>query len=358
MLRDYSNTKSTRFRIFMSGIVQAVTRAISRSRANSPEPQAPEPQVSRHSRRGGTLNPDQVEALLGNDVRLPMTDDAKYEFAHKMRLLLSRGHKVWIQAVWGHQEETEQYTVIGQVYLKNRNDPDHSELKARWDDEQDMEYSFPFPDIDSYSLAIAKVQARMPGGERVEHLPSVDRLTISDPKNFSPIEPKTWGPWIESPDEFKPRELVRELRDTKEFGVRFNPPLVRERLFEMLVQWIYAARKLAEWTDENFYNIAKIIIEELRNHYWAAAGAPVEKVQQRLHQVKNPDDTYGRIMLEETSKQSRRVRATQPPLCFNCRMPGHLRANCPRLKDFHRGVASGGTKTPVSYTRAERRTIH
>ena len=180
VLRDYSNTKSTRFRIFMSGIVQAVTRAISRSRANSPEPQAPEPQVSRHSRRGGTLNPEQVEALLGNDVRVPMTDDAKYEFAHKMRLVLSRGHKVWIQAVWGHKEETEQYTVIGQVYLKNRNDPDHSELKARWDDEQDMEYSFPFPDIDYYSLAIAKVQARMPGGERVEHLPSVDRLTISD----------------------------------------------------------------------------------------------------------------------------------------------------------------------------------
>ena len=107
----------------------------------------------------------------------------------------------------------------------------------------------------------------MPGGARVERLPSLDRLSLSDPKNFSPIEPKTWGTWIEALDEFKPRELVRELREYKEFGVRFNPPLVRERLFEMLIQWTYAARKLAEWTDENFYNIAKIVIQELCNHY-------------------------------------------------------------------------------------------
>ena len=62
-------------------------------------------------------------------------------------------------------------------------------------------------------------------------------------------------------------------------------------------------------------------------------------------------------MLEETSKQSRRVLPAQPPVCYNCRMPGHIRANCPRSQqDFRRGVASGGAKTP--YGRAERRTIH
>ena len=297
--------------------------------------------------------------MQGEDIGTPLSDSAKSEFAQKVRFLLTRGHRVWIRAVWGHKDDGARHTVTGRVYFLDPDDPVSSELKARWDDEPDVAYGFPFPDIHYFSIEIAKVQARMPGGEHVENpVNSLARVPASDPKDFSPVIPKTWGPWIEADDEFKPRELVRELRDTPELGIRFNPPPMRERLFQLLVKWIYAARQLQDWTTGYFYEIATGLIEELRNHYWAAAGAPVERVQQRLHQVSTPEDAYGKVMLEEQLKQTRiNRRQGQPPLCFNCRAPGHVRANCPQLRQpvFSRGVASGAAVGQQMNRRGERR---
>ena len=226
--------------------------------------------------------------------------------------------------------------------LRIQKDP-NSEIKARWDDDPDIEYSFPFPDISYYDLSFVKVQARMPGGQRVSD-PIQSEVGVENPKAFSVIFPLTWKSYIYSEDDFKPRELIRELRDAPQLGVRFNPPPIRERLFTILTKWIYAARELGTWT-EDFVAIATMLIEELRTHYWAAAGAPVDRVQQRLHQVEDPNDVFGKMMLEEQLKQTRISRRANP-VCYNCRKPGHIRANCPLLTQiFQRGVASGAARS-------------
>ena len=250
-----------------------------------------------------------------------------------------------------------QYPVVTGSALYRRRDSRlwNSEIKARWDDDPDIEYSFPFPDISYYDLSFAKVQARMPGGQRVSD-PIQSEVGVENPKAFSVIFPLTWKSYIYSEDDFKPRELIRELRDAPQLGVRFNPPPIRERLFTILTKWIYAARELGTWT-EDFVAIATMLIEELRTHYWAAAGAPVDRVQQRLHQVEDPNDVFGKMMLEEQLKQTRISRRANP-VCYNCRKPGHIRANCPLLTQiFQRGVASGAARSH-QMVRSERRTIH
>ena len=81
-----------------------------------------------------------------------------------------------------------------------------------------------------------------------------------------------------------------------------------------------------------------MLVEELRNHYWASTGAPVERVQQRLHKDDDPNDRYGQIMTEEQLRSNRPRASKGGRVCFNCRQPGHYRNQCPLLH-------SAGTKT-------------
>ena len=121
-------------------------------------------------------------------------------------------------------------------------DPNSTELFAEWDGDKNTAYRFPHPEINYHSLELAHVRAQMPGGKPVEDLiPTFERVRITDPKGFSPYDPVTWQPWIDTDDLFKPRELIRELREAPQLGVRFNPPPQRERLFKMLTEWVYAA---------------------------------------------------------------------------------------------------------------------
>ena len=147
---------------------------------------------------------------------VPLSEEALREFADKTNLLLSRGYRVFVQAVWSERGDQDRYTVTGRVYFKNPKDP-NSEIKARWDDDPDIEYSFPFPDISYYDLSFVKVQARMPGGQRVSD-PIQSEVGVENPKAFSVIFPLTWKSYIYSEDDFKPRELIRELRDAPQLG--------------------------------------------------------------------------------------------------------------------------------------------
>ena len=296
------------------------------------------------------LSTDQVANLLrdGNGVD-PMTENEKQQFSKKVRTLLEKGFKVQIQATWAERGEDVNQTVVDKVYRKKAKNSDEFDIWALWEDGPDNEYEFPHPLIDYFALSIVKIYKAMPGGQpRDEQLAALEGMQVRDPPKFSSFVPLTWAAWIDSLDEFKPRELVRELRETPELGVRFNPPAHRERLFAILVKWIYAARVMEGWKDEQFICIAEMLIEELRNHYWAAAGAPVERVQQRLHKDDDPQDRYGQIMTEEQLRVNRLPRVVKGArVCYNCRQTGHVRAQCPRLQSgapqpvFRGGVASG-----------------
>ena len=103
----------------MSGIVDAVRRAVSMTRAESPPPVAPDPPASRRrgprrERRDGTLNPEQVE---DRETRL-MTDVEKGEFQARIVDILRAKRKVRIKAVWAEQGDDFQQVVEGSVSFK------------------------------------------------------------------------------------------------------------------------------------------------------------------------------------------------------------------------------------------------
>ena len=249
----------------MSRIAEAVRRTLSLSRAQSPEPDDPVQSTRRTRER--TLNPDEVNQPPQNDRVMP--GSRLEEFCERVRVFLRKGHKVKVQAEWSEQGDDFTTTVTGTVKFRYR-DKSRQELRAEWDDCPGTGYPFPHPRILYYDLDIVKVEAKMPDGEVLEPgEEEIGSLQISDPREFSAVRPRTWGPWINSQDEFKPRELVRELREYPQFGVRFNPPPHRERIFKILTEWIYAARELETWDDGHFVKVAEMLIEELRNAYWA-----------------------------------------------------------------------------------------
>ena len=115
-------------------------------------------------------------------------------------------------------------------------------MVAKWDDEPNKSYPFPHPRIRYFALEIVQVDSCMPDGTEDGSLAAqqaemdLRAVVPDDPKNFSPYDPTTWGPWLNAGDEFKARDLIRELRDAPQLGVRFNPPPQRERLFKLLIE--------------------------------------------------------------------------------------------------------------------------
>ena len=86
------------------------------------------------------------------------------------------------------------------------------------------------------------------------------------------------------------RDLIRDLRAAPEFGLLFHPPPIRERLFKIIQDWVYAARMYPIWREEYFLSIVQTAIEELRNHYWASQGIPIENLQLKLHKDDDAKD--------------------------------------------------------------------
>ena len=200
-----------------------------------------------------------------------------------------KGYEVTVQAVWGHIGEAHRETVLGNISLKEDGSGD---LEAKWADEPGMAYDFPFPEIHYYELHIISVRARMPGGRRVEDAEKISIAPITDPAKFTSYDALTWGPWLESVDELRVRDLIRDLRTAPEFGLLLNPPPIRERLFKMIIEWINAARVYPQWREEHFLAIVRTAIEELRNNYWNAAGIPIENLQLKLHKEAEGKDAY------------------------------------------------------------------
>ena len=290
-----------------------------------------------------------------------LTNTAKEEFISKVVGLLRKDYEVKVEAVWSRPGDNIRQAVVGDMHLKYPNDSSSVELVAEWDGDVNTYYRFPLPDIVYHSLTVVRVRANMPGDQPAETLlPSFERIRITDPKSFSAYDPVTWQPWIYTDDMFKPRELIRELREAPLLGVRFNPPPQRERLFTVLIEWIYAARHTEDWMEKHNLAIAELIIEELRNHYWAAAGVAVERVQQRLHRDVDPKGRYGQLVVDEQLRARTQVRSFhRRPFCFSCRQLGHIRADCLNMghatqthfrstpsanQDFRGGVAGGAVR--------------
>ena len=353
----YSDTPSLTFLLRMSGILNTVRRTLSMGRQQSPvreDPSSPNPvdPSLQYGEQRTTLNPEQVAALLrGGTGSAAMSGEAKAEFAQKVQTLIAKGYDVSVEAVWGHQGDAVRDTVTGNVRLKSDGS---GTMEAVWTDDPGMAYDFPFPDIEYYSLEIVRVRAKMPGGRKADEEPKTPNAPITDPARFTANDPLTWGPWLESEDELRVRDLIRDLRAHPEFGLLLNAPPIRERLFKIVQEWIQAARIYPFWREEHFMEIVRTAIEELRNNYWASSGIQVERVQLKLHKDDETKDAYSKAVAEEklrnmtVSKQS-----TNRPafLCYRCHKPGHFRANCPlnqsstRLTPGFRGGVTSGTSS-------------
>ena len=334
----------------MAGILNTVRRTLSMGRQDSPPPRDPHEPVSPTFQQTGeqrhTLNPEQVAALLrGGDGAEAMTEEVKLQFAAKVKSLLERGYEVSVEAVWGHIGETHRQTVIGVIALKGDGS---GNLEAKWADEPGMAYDFPFPDINYFSLEITSVRAVMPGGRKTDETPPTSKI-ITDPAKFTTYEPLTWGPWLESEDELRVRDLIRDLRAAPEFGLLFNSPPIRERLFKIIQEWVYAARVFPMWREEHFLAIVQTAIEELRNHYWSSQGIPIENLQLKLHKEDETKDAYSKVVADEKLRQLRTTKMTKPGLlCYKCHKPGHFRAQCPILNQPVQRTNTSGFRLGVT----------
>ena len=207
---------------------------------------------------------------------------------------------------------------------------------------------------------------------------------VLDPNALDPYEPITFEPWIMSLDEggFRTRDLIRELRDAPEFGLRVNQYFQdrtfvkqQERNFNgIFCKWIILARQTPGWNQSTFLEMGRAIIQSLRDAYWRARRVDVELVHEKMQKDVRPNDKFYHHVsdqLAEREKRLSRAYATYVPqgsqryftphvtparapapyrrpgmLCFGCRSPDHVWKNCPK-RDFRSRVAgpAGSSKS-------------
>ena len=134
------------------------------------------------------------------------------------------------------------------------------ELWGVWDNEPSKEYPFPHADLYYYGISIIddppattgleqgstanglRTSQNFPdGGGTNEAIVNADTVETGipfgpsanlDPNGLDPYEPITFTPWINAFDDggFRVRDLMRELREAPEFGLRVNNSCATARL--------------------------------------------------------------------------------------------------------------------------------
>ena len=270
-----------------------------------------------------------------------------------------------------------------------------------WEDKPSKEYEFPHPDLDYFEVNLVeqrKLSRRRPLSaqeaqdvnepptqelhEELGARPICPTSQLSsdpnaqipegvDPNALDPYEPITFGPWINYFDDggFRTRDLMRELRDAPEYGLRVNQyyqdrgfVIRQERFFNnVFCKWILFARMIPNWNEGPYLEMGRAIIQTLRDAYWQARQVDVELVHQKLQKEVRPNDKFyhhvNEQLVERQKQHSRAVahssahvystahygQAQPRPsnfsqrklLCFGCQSPEHLWRNCP--KRFQQG---------------------
>ena len=150
-------------------------------------------------------------------------------------------------------------------------------------------------------------------------------------------------------DPLKLRELIRELRDAEEFGLRDDPPKYRLRIFKnLLVEWIYNARETEDWDEGHCLKLGKNICELLRDmHYQRELKVDVESIRSKMEAEERTGDRFAQLAEDERAKQKKIKAKTGPGsfgrkkrVCFICHQIGHLQKDCRSAKtgDFEKRV--------------------
>ena len=322
---------------------------------------------------------------------------------------------VQVRAIFRRKDDLNggRQTVMGKLRK------DGLDLWAVWEDKPSKEYQFPHPDLDYYELNIIEDRELPPAlienssqlltdethqlgsrneaagmqeviGGRTGAAPISEALRegrLLDPNALNAYEPLTYEPWINAADDdgFRTRDLIRELRDAPEFGLRVNQFYhdrtfikQQERLFNsVFCKWIIFARLIPNWNEGVYLEMGRGIVQTLRDAYWRARRVDVDLVHQKMEKDIRPDDKFYHHVndqLVERQKQYARVQSFSAPpsmqvsrpnqfpprhnaypprrnlLCFGCRSPDHIWRNCPkRFQQDFRGRVAGPAHSSKSF---------
>ena len=283
---------------------------------------------------------------------------------------------------------------------------DGIEIWAVWEDDLTTEYPFPHAELNYYVIEIldqehaslSVQQAPSLGGGRPLP-PQYGSQEVSGQETVPPslklqhYEPVTYEAWINArnDDGFKIRDLMRELREAPEFGLRLNQYFYdknfvkqQERNFDNLLgRWILLARQTQDWNKGTFIELGNAIVQSLRDAYWRARKIDVEDVHRKISKDERSNDKFYQHVadqLTERDKAKKKYYAANfsapyypppfqgfppppppppgpsmqanifpggPPyrnrlLCFNCRSPDHILRQCPHRRqqpDFRSRVS-------------------
>ena len=329
------------------------------------------------------------------------------------KLLVAQGERpsVRVRAVFRRKDEPNEPTQM----LEGKIRKEGLELWGVWSDEPNKEYPFPYSELNYYrvdiqdEMRITESENLRTSNDPTAVLPRTQTMTsrvprpvtttdhgeqglpgdlsasettppILDPNALDPYEPITYEPWLLTLDEggFRTRDLMRELRDAPEFGLRVNQFFQdrsfvkqQERNFTgIFCKWIVLARQTPGWNQGAFIEMGRAIVQMLRDAYWRARRVDVELVHEKLQKEVRPNDKfYHHVSDQLAERQKHYARAyttytaqstaarsypqdsgfNRPPttfrrggLCFGCRSPDHMWRNCPKRfqqPDFRSRVA-------------------